>query len=80
MAGRSKQDTRTPSAIARTWTTQTIATQGLECAYWIAKSAYEQVVAQIHRQVEKYPDEWGSIIKAEIAGRKEEIPPCPECY
>lgn len=66
MAGRSKQDARAPSAIARTWSTQIIATQGLESAYWIAKSAYEQVVAQVQRQVAKHPDEWPNRIKAEI--------------
>ena len=64
--GRAKQDKRTPSAIARTWTTQVIATQGLETAYWIVKSAYEQVVAQVQRQVEKWPDEWSAQMKQEV--------------
>lgn len=83
--GRAKQDTRNPSAIARTWSTQIIATQGLETAYWIAKSAYEQVVAQVQRQVGKHPDEWPAHIKQEVqptqseepVSKKSEIPPPP---
>jgi hypothetical protein len=51
-----------------------IATHGLECAYWIAKIAYEQVVAQVQRQVDRHPDEWPEQIKRELQPTQSEPP------